>query len=362
MILTGRPPFVGDTAEKTRVLAARGQARRLLRPARRLRGRARAGRPVQALPRAPSATTVRPTPARSRAAVAASAGRGRGAGPPGRARPRAGRGGRGPARGRARAQRQKRRTQLAVAAGCSACWSSAASAGWRSGTRPRPAATTPTAWRASRWAAPSSSRRRPRRSTRRSWPRRTRPSSSGSRPRPPSPRPKVRSPGSAAPASRPGWARSVKSVRSGLARARRDARFWPPWRPPRARMPARSEVRSNHRAKLRLYRSAFEAAGLPAGGDPATLAAAVDAERPGLRAALLRRSIAGCLPPDSARPGRRSGQGDGRSRRPRPDPQGDPGGHRERFRGASPPGRPPWRRSAPGLGLAARRCPGSAQD
>jgi serine/threonine-protein kinase len=77
------------------------------------------------------------------------------------------------------------------------------------------------------------------------------------------------------------------SIRSGLARARRDAALL-------AALEAAvgADVNtvggySDHRASVRAYRSAFETAGLPAGG-AATLAAAVNAQRPGLRAALLR--------------------------------------------------------------------------
>ena len=87
---------------------------------------------------------------------------------------------------------------------------------------------------------PTSSRRRPGRSTRRSWPRRIRPPSSGSRPRLPSPSPKVRSPGSATPAWRLGCGRSgVGPVRSreGASRCRTAGR---PGGRRQVRTPARS--------------------------------------------------------------------------------------------------------------------------
>ena len=98
VILTGQPPFVGDGAEATRVMAA-GEGRRLLRPARLLGSRAGADRPVQAVPepgaRRPAGRRHRGGGERGRVA-----GRRRGAGPPGRARPRAHRGRTSTGRGR----------------------------------------------------------------------------------------------------------------------------------------------------------------------------------------------------------------------------------------------------------------------
>jgi eukaryotic-like serine/threonine-protein kinase len=78
------------------------------------------------------------------------------------------------------------------------------------------------------------------------------------------------------------------SVRSGLARARRDAALLAALEAADGADTGTIGGYSDRRASIRAYRSAFEAAGLPAGGDAATLAAAVVAERPGTRAALLR--------------------------------------------------------------------------
>ena len=95
VILTGRPPYVSDTAESTRVLAARGKVEEcfalldtcgadpeLVDLCKRCLSPEREDRPA-------SAGVVA-------SAVAGFAGRGRGASPPGRARPRAGRGGQRP--------------------------------------------------------------------------------------------------------------------------------------------------------------------------------------------------------------------------------------------------------------------------
>jgi hypothetical protein len=52
-LLTGRPPFLADTAEAVRVKAAQGDSRRVLRPTRYVRGRPGLGGVVRALPGSP---------------------------------------------------------------------------------------------------------------------------------------------------------------------------------------------------------------------------------------------------------------------------------------------------------------------
>jgi tetratricopeptide (TPR) repeat protein len=77
-------------------------------------------------------------------------------------------------------------------------------------------------------------------------------------------------------------------IRTGLARARRDATLLAALEAAAGADPGTVGDKTDQRESVRAFRAAFEAAGLPAGGDPATLAAAVRAERPGLRDALLR--------------------------------------------------------------------------
>jgi serine/threonine-protein kinase len=78
------------------------------------------------------------------------------------------------------------------------------------------------------------------------------------------------------------------SVRSGLARARRDAALLAALEAADGANTGTIGGYSDRRPSIRTYRAAFEAAGLPADGDAAALAAAVLAERPGTRTALLR--------------------------------------------------------------------------
>jgi Flp pilus assembly protein TadD len=91
-------------------------------------------------------------------------------------------------------------------------------------------------------------------------------------------------------------------VRSGLARARRDAALLADLEAAQGSDRGTTGMYPDMRASVRLYRTAFAAAGLPADGDAAALAAAVRSERPGLREAL-RQALAvwaGALrtPPD----------------------------------------------------------------
>jgi Flp pilus assembly protein TadD len=78
------------------------------------------------------------------------------------------------------------------------------------------------------------------------------------------------------------------SIRSGLAGARRNAALLAALEAAAGADAGTVGRNFDRRASVRAYRSAFETAGLPTGGDAATLAAAVNAERPGLRGALLR--------------------------------------------------------------------------
>jgi tetratricopeptide (TPR) repeat protein len=78
------------------------------------------------------------------------------------------------------------------------------------------------------------------------------------------------------------------SARSGLARARRHAALLATLEAARSGDWGTSGPYSDQRASVRIYRAAFAAAGLPADGDAAALATAVRAERPGLREALVR--------------------------------------------------------------------------
>jgi Flp pilus assembly protein TadD len=78
------------------------------------------------------------------------------------------------------------------------------------------------------------------------------------------------------------------AVRSGLASARRDAALLGALEAAEGADSGTVGGYADRRASVRAYRSAFEAAGLPAAGDAAALSAAVGAERPGLREALLR--------------------------------------------------------------------------
>ena len=77
-------------------------------------------------------------------------------------------------------------------------------------------------------------------------------------------------------------------IRTGLARAHRDATLLASLELAAAADSGTSGGSSDRRSTVKGIRSAFEAAGLPAGGDAKALADAVKAERPGLRAALLR--------------------------------------------------------------------------
>ncbi len=81
---------------------------------------------------------------------------------------------------------------------------------------------------------------------------------------------------------------AARSVRSRLAGSRRDARLLAALENAEGADAGTAGGLIDDQEKRRLYRSAFEEAGLPAGGDPPTLAAAVSAERPGLRGALLK--------------------------------------------------------------------------
>ena len=202
VILTGRPPFVGDTAESTRVLAARGKVEdcfarldacgaepELVALCKRCLSPEREDRPADAGAVASAVAAFR-AEAEERARQA-ELDRVRAEGE--RARLEA----------EARAQRQKRRTQLAVAVGVfgllvvgGGAWLTVRNQAEARRDRRRPPG--------ERRAGPRRAARGPGRGDRRrrSCPRPTRPSSSGSRPRPPSPRPRVRSPGSAAPACR----------------------------------------------------------------------------------------------------------------------------------------------------------------
>jgi tetratricopeptide (TPR) repeat protein len=78
----------------------------------------------------------------------------------------------------------------------------------------------------------------------------------------------------------------AESVRSGSARARRDAALLASLESARAADWGTSGAYLDRRESVRMYRTAFATAGLPAGGDAATLADAVRAEPPGVRKAL----------------------------------------------------------------------------
>jgi serine/threonine protein kinase len=78
------------------------------------------------------------------------------------------------------------------------------------------------------------------------------------------------------------------SVRSGLARARRDAALLATLEAARGAYEGTAGKYTDRRGAVRLYRAALAAAGLPALAEPEKLAAAVRAEPPGLRTALIR--------------------------------------------------------------------------
>jgi serine/threonine-protein kinase len=78
------------------------------------------------------------------------------------------------------------------------------------------------------------------------------------------------------------------SLRSGLARARRDAALLAALEAAWGGDRSTTGQYSDRRASVRLYRAAFATAGFPVDGDAASLAAAVRDERPGLREALVR--------------------------------------------------------------------------
>jgi eukaryotic-like serine/threonine-protein kinase len=81
---------------------------------------------------------------------------------------------------------------------------------------------------------------------------------------------------------------AAKLVRSRLAAARRDASLLAALENAEGADGGSAGGSIDYQATRRLYHSAFEEAGLPIDSDPATLAAAVRRERPGLRGALLR--------------------------------------------------------------------------
>ena len=316
------------------------EGRGLLRPAGRLRGRARAGGALQAVPEPRARGPAGGRRARSRRRWPVCGPRPRsgparpsstGCGPRGTEpgpRPR-----RGPAAEAAGAARRGRR-------GPRCSWSSAA--GVAGGPEPGRGAPGRRRPRGERGAGARRAARVAGRGDRRSasWPRRTRPPGSGSRPRPPSPSPKAAIAGVGDAGLSARVREKAASVRSGLARARRDAALLAALEAADGADFGHGRRASDQRASVRAYRAAFEAAGLPADGDAATLAAAVRAERPGLRTPCCGPSIAGPSPAQPARPGRRPGEGDGRSRGPRPDPQGDPRRRGEgRQAGPGPAGR-----------------------
>ena len=76
------------------------------------------------------------------------------------------------------------------------------------------------------------------------------------------------------------------AMRSESTRARRDATLLGALEAARAADSGTVAGWSDRRTSIRMYRTALSEAGLPAGGDAATLAAAVRAERPGLQTAL----------------------------------------------------------------------------
>ena len=78
------------------------------------------------------------------------------------------------------------------------------------------------------------------------------------------------------------------SVRSGLASALRDARLLAALENADGADAGTVRGKVDYETTRRLYRSAFEEAGLPSSSDPGTFAAAVRGERPGLRSALLK--------------------------------------------------------------------------
>jgi tetratricopeptide (TPR) repeat protein len=77
-------------------------------------------------------------------------------------------------------------------------------------------------------------------------------------------------------------------IRTGLAKARRDSTLLAALEAAAGSDPGTVGENPDQRESVRAFRSAFAAAGLPTGGDPATLAAAVRAEPKGLGVALLR--------------------------------------------------------------------------
>jgi serine/threonine-protein kinase len=81
---------------------------------------------------------------------------------------------------------------------------------------------------------------------------------------------------------------TVAEVRAGLAGARRAADLLAALEAARGGDVSSIGDSPDHRASVRTYRAAFAAAGLPVDGDAQALASAVAAERPGLREALMR--------------------------------------------------------------------------
>ena len=83
-------------------------------------------------------------------------------------------------------------------------------------------------------------------------------------------------------------AERAAAIRAGLARARRDAELLTALENARGTDWRTAGGILDLRTLVRLYREAFAAAGLPVDGDAAALAAAIRDERPGLREALVR--------------------------------------------------------------------------
>ncbi len=81
---------------------------------------------------------------------------------------------------------------------------------------------------------------------------------------------------------------AASALRSRLTGSRRDARLLAALENAEGADAGTAGGLIDDQKKRQLYHLAFEEAGLPAGGDPRTLAAAVRAERPGLRGALLK--------------------------------------------------------------------------
>ena len=79
----------------------------------------------------------------------------------------------------------------------------------------------------------------------------------------------------------------AQSVQAGFARARRDAALLGSLEAARGADSGTIGGLPDRGASVRMCRTALTEAGLPAGGDAASLAAALRAERPGLRAALV---------------------------------------------------------------------------